>query len=98
MKNKSCDVIFDLLPLYVDGICSKESRNLVEEHIGECESCKNLLENMKLDINILSKNNMREKSRYNHAPLPRRRCGRQCYGSVAFIFIAGKRSRLCLCR
>lgn len=57
MKNKSCDVIFDLLPLYVDGICSKESRNLVEEHIGECESCKNLLENMKLDINILSKNN-----------------------------------------
>ncbi|MBQ3546780.1 MAG: zf-HC2 domain-containing protein [Lachnospiraceae bacterium] len=57
MKNKSCDVILDLLPLYVDGICSKESRNLVEEHIGECESCKNLLENMKLDINILSKNN-----------------------------------------
>ena len=57
MKNKSCDVILDLLPLYVDGICSKESRKLVEEHIDECESCKNLLENMKLDINILCKNN-----------------------------------------
>lgn len=57
MKNKSCDVILDLLPLYVDGVCSEESSKFIEEHISECESCKKLLENMKVDFNISSKNN-----------------------------------------
>ena len=55
MKNKSCDVILDLLPLYVDGVCSEESSKFVEEHISKCESCKNLLENMKDDLNISDK-------------------------------------------
>lgn len=57
MKNKFCDVILDLLPLYVDGVCSEESSKFIEEHISECESCKKLLENMKVDFNISSKNN-----------------------------------------
>ena len=32
MKN-NCDIIRDLLPLYVDGVCSQESAKLVEEHL-----------------------------------------------------------------
>ena len=55
MKNKSCDVILDLLPLHVDGVCSEESSKFIEEHISECESCKKLLENMKLDFNVSAK-------------------------------------------
>lgn len=35
----SCEIIRDLLPLYHDGVCSMESRGLVEEHLAECESC-----------------------------------------------------------
>lgn len=46
---KRCSVIEDLLPLYVDGVCSDESRNLIEEHIKTCRSCKNLLEDMQND-------------------------------------------------
>ena len=45
MKVK-CAVINDLLPLYVDDVLSKESRELVEEHISECEACRKTLENM----------------------------------------------------
>lgn len=30
---KGCRVIEDLLPLYVDGICSEESKKMIEEHI-----------------------------------------------------------------
>ena len=30
MKNK-CDIVQDLLPLYVDGCCTQGSRELVEE-------------------------------------------------------------------
>lgn len=36
----SCEIIKDLLPLYLDDVCSKESRELVEIHLQECEQCK----------------------------------------------------------
>lgn len=39
-NNLPCGVIKDLLPLYHDGVCSEESRKLVEEHLAECPACK----------------------------------------------------------
>lgn len=39
-----CNVIQDLLPLYSDGVCSKESRELVEEHLRTCAACRNELQ------------------------------------------------------
>ncbi len=48
-----CNVILDLLPLYVDEICSKESRYLVEEHLKECENCQKVYENMKSNIEMI---------------------------------------------
>ena len=36
----SCEIIRDLLPLYHDGVCSNESRQMVEEHLSECEKCR----------------------------------------------------------
>lgn len=41
-----CNVICDLLPLYVDQICSNESRALVDEHLTECRDCSALLQQM----------------------------------------------------
>lgn len=38
-----CNVIEDLLPLYHDSVCSRESRVLVEEHIEECKTCRAML-------------------------------------------------------
>lgn len=38
--NISCKIIEDLLPLYTDGICSEESRQLVDAHLRQCENCK----------------------------------------------------------
>ena len=43
-----CDVIGDLLPLYVEELASEKSCELVEEHIKECQCCKSKLEDMKL--------------------------------------------------
>lgn len=42
-----CKVVEDLLPLYHDGVCSEESRILVEEHIQTCAACKDYLHNLK---------------------------------------------------
>lgn len=39
----SCNVAQDLLPLYCDGICSEESRVLVEEHTRQCQRCQKML-------------------------------------------------------
>ena len=41
--NYKCEVIEDLLPLYYDGICSRETEKTVEEHIKNCENCKMML-------------------------------------------------------
>ena len=37
MNNISCDVIQDLMPVYIEHMCSTESRKLVEAHMVECE-------------------------------------------------------------
>lgn len=36
----SCEIIKDLLPLYHDGVCSDDSREMIEEHLLECDICK----------------------------------------------------------
>ena len=43
-----CSVITDLLPLYQDGLCSPESRELVEAHLQRCQSCRTLCDNLPL--------------------------------------------------
>lgn len=34
-----CDIVQDLLPLYEDNLCSQTTREAIEEHLRECESC-----------------------------------------------------------
>lgn len=46
----SCNVIRDILPSYVDDICSEESRGYVEEHIKTCPECMEMLKAMKEDM------------------------------------------------
>lgn len=63
-KKYNCDIIQDLLPLYQDNICSDASKSMVEEHIAECPSCKDILEKLKntyLDDHLTQeKNNVLE--------------------------------------
>lgn len=57
----SCEIIKDLLPLYYDGVCSNESKALVEEHLTFCNNCKVELQAMEdaLPINK-SEQNLKE--------------------------------------
>ena len=50
----NCDIVKDLIPLYIDGCCSEESEKAVEEHIRDCSDCKKLLEDMKSPSDIVS--------------------------------------------
>ena len=40
MEKIKCEVIRDMLPLYVDDIVSDGTREIVEEHLKDCEECR----------------------------------------------------------
>ncbi len=42
-----CDIIQDLIPLYVDDICSEKSKEIVTEHITECDVCSHMVTELK---------------------------------------------------
>ena len=44
--NKNCEIVQDLLPLYIDNICSDSSREMISEHLSECPDCTKLLKQM----------------------------------------------------
>lgn len=39
----TCNVIEDLLPLYADGVCSRDTRTIIEHHIAVCGECREKL-------------------------------------------------------
>ncbi|MDR0273458.1 MAG: zf-HC2 domain-containing protein [Clostridiales bacterium] len=41
-----CDVIQDLLPLYIDNVASEGSREAIDEHLKSCPVCQEVLQNM----------------------------------------------------
>ena len=52
-----CGIIKDLLPLYVDEVCNEESRQVVENHLTECEACRKYYEAMKATEGYVDKEN-----------------------------------------
>ncbi len=49
----ACEVIRDLFLLYESKDCSKETINLVEEHVKECEACRIELENLMKPVELV---------------------------------------------
>jgi hypothetical protein len=46
MEKITCNVVRDLLPLYVDDVLSDDSRKLVEEHMRTCNKCRSYYDEM----------------------------------------------------
>ena len=45
--NRECEIIRDILPLYVDDACSAASREIVDEHLKECADCASYLDQIR---------------------------------------------------
>ncbi len=45
--SKECDIVRDLLPLYVDNVVSDTSREIIEEHLSDCDGCKEYLKKLR---------------------------------------------------
>lgn len=52
MSKISCNTIKDLLPLYIDGVCSSDSIDIIEEHLKECPLCEAELVNLQNNTDI----------------------------------------------
>ena len=55
MKNE-CSIVRDLLPLYAEGMVSPETASFVEEHLKDCEHCRNEYERLKAPCAVPAKN------------------------------------------
>lgn len=65
MSKISCDVIKDLLPLYIDEVVSEDTKLLVEEHVAECDDCKEVLQHMADEVAIpVSKDSEQEEAAF----------------------------------
>ena len=53
MRNmsKQCEIVQDLLPLYVDGACSEASAEMIKEHLETCADCRAIYEQMRSHTN-----------------------------------------------
>ncbi len=48
--NNECYIVCDLLPTYIDQLCSKESEAFIEKHLAQCDSCAEMLFHMKREL------------------------------------------------
>lgn len=55
MKNE-CDIVKDLLFSYNDGVLSETSKEFVENHLKTCESCNNVLKELKKESKKIEQN------------------------------------------
>lgn len=46
----SCNTIRDLLPLYHDDVCSKDTKTLIEEHLKTCKECQVCLDDIDTEV------------------------------------------------
>lgn len=46
-KTNECDIVQDLIPLYIDNVASEASEKLIVSHVETCSECKDFLEEMR---------------------------------------------------
>lgn len=54
-KKIDCHIIQDLLPSYIDGLLSQESKEAVEEHLEGCNNCQKINEAMRTEIETVKR-------------------------------------------
>ncbi|MBU8676888.1 anti-SigP sigma factor SigQ [Bacillus subtilis] len=42
----TCFLVRDLLPLYLEGDCKRETEHVIEEHLKMCSSCRDMYDTM----------------------------------------------------
>lgn len=67
MNKISCNIIRDILPLYVDGVVSEDTRTMVAEHLEQCGECRKQYECMKNKVEVPVENDIKPLQRFKTA-------------------------------
>lgn len=62
-KQYDCNIIFDLLPLYIDSMTTDETDEVVRMHLQECEKCRQVYESMTEELVVCLEQKKRKKRR-----------------------------------
>lgn len=54
--SEKCEIVRDLLPMYIDDLTSKESNEFINKHLLTCSECTDYYNNLKESIPELNKN------------------------------------------
>lgn len=55
-----CDIVKDLMPLYIDELLSENSKIFVKDHIDSCEACRKYYEKLSKEVRIPSSKDLRK--------------------------------------
>ena len=89
-----CATIRDLLPLYVDGVLSNESKALISGHLAKCEKCKQEFVDMQSEITEINKLHQNDKGKIDTLKSIKRKIFKQkviaavaaCAVTLAIVF------------
>ncbi|KOY83996.1 hypothetical protein ADM90_00870 [Lysinibacillus macroides] len=80
----NCNIIKDLLPSYIDDICSEDTRKVVEEHLAQCEKCRLSLKRMQQQTDYIQQ--MPEEAKKAISPFKKINKKRRIQVFVAIVF------------
>lgn len=72
MSKPMCNVIKDLLPLYVENVLSEDTINFVEEHLKKCPACQEELRKMRMPVMLPNFQKVQEQDGENIKKLRKR--------------------------
>lgn len=49
---KECAIVYDLLPNYIENLTTQVTNQFIEEHIGRCANCHQILKDMTEEIKL----------------------------------------------
>lgn len=62
MNKLNCDIIKDLLPLYVDGVVSESSEAEIRRHLEQCASCRKEYQDMTAELIVPTSEQIQQES------------------------------------
>ena len=68
--NTACETVKDLIPLYIDGDCSKTTEKLVKEHIKKCRDCAKYLKMCRHSAEMAEKRTKKNKEDADFVIIP----------------------------
>ena len=83
MSRIECEVIQDLFPSYIDDLTCEKTNAVIEEHLADCEACRNMLNSMKAAVTAIPEISAEEKTEIDFLKRNRKRNLRILIGSVA---------------